>query len=68
MPGIGLVVVGGTDGDGLVLSTTEVFNGEKWTDGPSAPSSLQHHCASLFQDQSLFVTGGSGDQIFDQNF
>ena len=57
---LGIVVIGGKDGEGNSLKTTEVFNRDGMNFEPDTPVSVYYHCATIFHDMFVLVTGGIG--------
>ena len=72
VPDVGFLVIGGKDGEGNSMDTTEGFrdNRDGWIYGPVTPGSIYHHCATIFQDMVVLVTGGIGqkNEFLNQTF
>ena len=41
-----------------VLTSTEIFNGKKWVNGPEMPLKRWYHCQVTLSDNEVFFSGG----------
>ena len=41
-----------------VLTSTEIFNGKKWVNGPEMPFKRWYHCQCTLSDREVFFSGG----------
>ena len=67
-PSWGLVVAGGWNENALPQSSVEqTLNGANFNDLPQLPLNLYGHCLSIVDDNTLFLTGGTTEDGFDNN-
>ena len=55
----GILVTGGVDASGTLLSSTEVLTGEGWVAGPDIPVAVWRHC-QVSVGSRVYVSGRVG--------
>ena len=56
------MVSGGQNGN-TYLRTTELYDGEEWTDGQDLPSAVNGHCTVHLPGYGVFLVGGSNNDL-----